>query len=178
MRVYQFPIVIVDPQDLHTTCVHDQLLSLGGLPPPTKVRNWSTTGHNSQPCFEKSEEHREEQPHVQKTTKSWLCKMVDERSKTVVEGPEKYLRCPQNSLFQTNVVEFVALLGFGVTFENTTVAISTPRTLRRHKKKASLYTRKNTCSVTAFNSTDIRSVQDNVATPACNSYDGHSLYQH
>ena len=25
--------------------------------------------------------------------------------------------------------------------------------------------RKNTCSVTAFNSTDIRSVQDNVATP-------------
>ena len=27
------------------------------------------------------------------------------------------------------------------------------------------YTRKNTCSVTAFNSTDIRSVQDNVATP-------------
>ena len=28
-----------------------------------------------------------------------------------------------------------------------------------------LYTRKNACSVTAFNSTDIRSVQDNVATP-------------
>ena len=27
------------------------------------------------------------------------------------------------------------------------------------------YTRKNACSVTAFNSTDIRSVQDNVATP-------------
>ena len=30
---------------------------------------------------------------------------------------------------------------------------------------ATLYTRKNACSVTAFNSTDIRSVQDNVATP-------------
>ena len=29
-----------------------------------------------------------------------------------------------------------------------------------------LYTRKNACSVTAFNITDIRSVQDNVATPA------------
>ena len=28
-----------------------------------------------------------------------------------------------------------------------------------------LYTRKNACSVTAFNITDIRSVQDNVATP-------------
>ena len=27
------------------------------------------------------------------------------------------------------------------------------------------YTRKDACSVTAFNSTDIRSVQDNVATP-------------
>ena len=27
------------------------------------------------------------------------------------------------------------------------------------------YTRKNACSVTAFDSTDIRSVQDNVATP-------------
>ena len=27
------------------------------------------------------------------------------------------------------------------------------------------YTRKNACSVTAFNSTDIRFVQDNVATP-------------
>ena len=27
------------------------------------------------------------------------------------------------------------------------------------------YTRKNACSVTAFNSTDIRSVQDNIATP-------------
>ena len=30
---------------------------------------------------------------------------------------------------------------------------------------ACVYTRKNACSVTAFNSTDIRSVQDNVATP-------------
>ena len=30
---------------------------------------------------------------------------------------------------------------------------------------AIFYTRKNACSVTAFNSTDIRSVQDNVATP-------------
>ena len=29
-----------------------------------------------------------------------------------------------------------------------------------------VYTRKNACSVTAFNSTDIRPVQDNVATPA------------
>ena len=27
------------------------------------------------------------------------------------------------------------------------------------------YTRKNACSVTAFNSTEMRSVQDNVATP-------------
>ena len=30
---------------------------------------------------------------------------------------------------------------------------------------STIYTRKNACSVTAFNSTDIRSVQDNVATP-------------
>ena len=138
MRVYQFPIVIIDSQDLHTICVHDQILSLGGLPPPTKIRDWSTSGHNSQPRFEKSEEQREEQPHVQNTTKRWLCKMVDERSKTLVEGPEKYLHCPQNSLFQANVVEFVALLGFGVTFKNTTVAISIPCTLRRHKKGESL----------------------------------------
>ena len=36
------------------------------------------------------------------------------------------------------------------------------------------YTRKNAWSVTAFNSTDIRSVQDNVAV----TDDGHSLYQH
>ena len=36
-----------------------------------------------------------------------------------------------------------------------------------------LYTRKNTRSVTAFNSTDIRAKQGNVATPVLNSYDGH-----
>ena len=42
-----------------------------------------------------------------------------------------------------------------------------------------IYTRKNACSVTAFNSTDIRSVQDKVATPVkvmmvtvCNLYHG------
>ena len=39
------------------------------------------------------------------------------------------------------------------------------------------YTRKNACSVTAFNSTDIRTVQDNVATPVT-AMMGHSLYQH
>ena len=36
--------------------------------------------------------------------------------------------------------------------------------------------RKNACSVTAFNCTDIRSVQDNVATPATAMM--VSLYQH
>ena len=39
------------------------------------------------------------------------------------------------------------------------------------------YTRKNACSFTAFNSTDIRPVQDNVATPVTammvSLYDGH-----
>ena len=39
-----------------------------------------------------------------------------------------------------------------------------------------LYIRKNACSVTAFNSTDIMSVQDNVATPATAMM--VSLYQH
>ena len=34
-----------------------------------------------------------------------------------------------------------------------------------YEKKKTSYTRKNAWSVTAFNSTDIRSVQDNVATP-------------
>ena len=38
------------------------------------------------------------------------------------------------------------------------------------------YTWKNACSVTAFNSTDIRSVQDNVATPVTAMM--VSLYQH
>ena len=38
------------------------------------------------------------------------------------------------------------------------------------------YTRKNACSVTAFNSTDIRSVQDNVATPVTAMM--VRLYQH
>ena len=41
---------------------------------------------------------------------------------------------------------------------------------------ASCTHRKTHASFTAFNSTDIRSVQDNVATPVTG--DGHSLYQH
>ena len=36
--------------------------------------------------------------------------------------------------------------------------------LEREKRMNVMYTRKNTRSVTAFNSTDIRSEQDNVAT--------------
>ena len=50
-------------------------------------------------------------------------------------------------------------------FVVTSVASSSLRWLRRHFDGFVVYTRKNARSVTAFNSTEIRSVQDNVATP-------------
>ena len=37
--------------------------------------------------------------------------------------------------------------------------------MRQGKIDVGMYTRENACSVTAFNSTDVRSVQDDVATP-------------
>ena len=49
--------------------------------------------------------------------------------------------------------------------ENTGVGKSSNEGARNICAGPGLYTRKNACSVTAFNSIDIRSVQDNVATP-------------
>ena len=64
----------------------------------------------------------------------------------------------QASCFQFGILFRILSL----TFKPVTASLSSINCVN---KCACVYTRKNACSVTAFNSTDIRSVQDNVATP-------------
>ena len=63
----------------------------------------------------------------------------------------------QASCFQFGILFRILSL----TFKPVTASLSSINCVN---KCACVYTRKNACSVTAFNSTDIRSVQDNVAT--------------